>query len=249
MVSTSLQRDADCLIGNKFGKHEAEGRLFASGSNTREAEENEIEEFVTDALPAIQGEPEYVMIAGKLLHFLRRGYGDLARELCESAYAQSVSVGRSLAMVGQKRAFFGETDAALQCIDQALNLAKPGFHAHLYHLVIKCQALAAAGRWDELHSARRELAGANAIAGFMLEPMFGNPDSPSLRSRAIAYLLSRDKAHAMLMHSHYVSARLFQNPEDGANSVRSLVKVLSGRFRPGVVPEDLRATFPDLLTG
>ena len=233
---------------NTHSKYIVNGvRLFASGHNTREADEDEIEDFVTTALPAIRAEPEYAIIAGKLLHFLKRGYDDLARDVCEGAYAQSVSVGRSLSIIGQMRAFYGETEAALHCHDQALNLARPGSHEHLYSLVIKCQTLAAAGRWDELDSARRELAGANMIAGFVLEPMFGNPASPSLRARALSFLLSREKARAMMTHAHYVGARLFQDPDHGASSIRSLATVLSGRFGSQVIPDEVATAFPDLV--
>lgn len=223
-------------------------RLFMSGNNRREADEDEIEDFVTSALPAIRGEPEYVIIAGKLLHFLRRGYDELAKDLCEGAYAQSVAVGRSLSIIGQMRAFFGETDAAVQCLDQALYLARPGSHAHLYGLVIKCQALAAAGRWDELQSARRELSGINSIAGFVLEPMFGRPDAPSIRARAMTYLVKRDRAYAMLMHKYYVSARLFRDPEHGANSIRALAGVFANRFGHHVIPDEVRSAFPAMLS-
>lgn len=225
----------------------AGNKLFASGSNRREADEDEIEDFVTAALPSIRGEPEYAIIAGKLLHFLRRGYDELAKDLCEGAYAQSLAVGRSLSIIGQMRSFFGETDAAVQSLDQALYLARPGSHSHLYGLIIKCQALAAAGRWDELQSARRELSGINSIAGFVLEPMFGRPDAPSIRARAMTYLVKRDRANAMLMHSYYVSARLFRDPEHGANSIRALAGVFANRFGREVIPDEVRSAFPGML--
>lgn len=235
---------------NTHSKYVTSGaKMFAAGHNTQELDEDEIEDFVTAALPAVRNDPEFTIIAGKLLHFLKRGYDDLARDLCEEAYAQSLSVGRSLAIIGQMRSYFGETDAALQCLDQALNLAKPGSQAHLYALVMKCQALSADARWDALESARRELAGANAIAGFVMEPMFGHPERPSIRSKALAFLIGRERARAMLMHKYYVSARLFSDPVRGGNSLRSLTRVFSARFGPEVVPDELRRSFPDLVPG
>ena len=221
--------------------------LFASGLNSMEADEDEIEAFVTAALPFVRHDPEQTIIAGKLLLYLGRGYDDLARDLCEGAYAESLSIGRSLAIIGQLRAFFGETDAALDCIDQALNLAVPGSHAHLYAMVIKCQALAAAARWEALEAARRELSRVNRTAGFVLEPMFGNPEAPSVRARALACLLKREKARGMLMHTYHVGARLFRDPEAGANTLRSLTAVLVNRFGPEVVPAEVRSAFPHLL--
>lgn len=226
----------------------AGAKLFASGHNTRAADEDDIENFVTQALPSIQSDPEYAIIAGKLLHFIKRGYDDLAHDLCEGAVSQSLSVGRSLAIIGQMRSYFGETDAALQCLDQALNLARPGSHAHLYALVMKCQTLAASGRWDALDSARRELSGVNRIAGFVMEPMFGHPDKPSVRARGLAFLLRREKAHGMLMHLHYVSARLFDDPVHGSNSIRSMTRIMSGRFGQSVIPAEIISSFPEFVS-
>lgn len=222
-------------------------KLFAKGIDTREEDEDEIEQFVTEALPHAQRNPEFAIIAGKLLHFLRRGYDDLAHDLCERSYAESVYVGNSLSIVGQMRSFFGETDAAIHCLDQALNLASPGSHSHLYALIIKCQALAAAGRWDALESARRELAGVSSIAGFVLEPLFGDPESPSLRARAMVFLISRRRARAILLHNHYVSGRLFRDPAYGENAMRSVVRVVTDRFGPDIVPDEIRAAYPGLI--
>ena len=233
---------------NTHSKYVTSGiKLFMSGHNTRELDEDEIEEFVTSALPTIRNDPEYAIVAAKLLYFVKRGYDELARDLCEGAYAQSLSVGKSIAIIGQMRGFFGETDAALQCIEQALNLAKPGSHSHLYALVIKCQILSASRRLDALKFARRELAGANRIAGFMLEPMFGDPETLSLQSRALSFLLRRERARAMLMHKYYTSARLFRDPEHGLNAMRSLTRVLTARFGQEVVPDEVRAVFPGLM--
>lgn len=233
---------------NTHSKYVTSGvKLFMSGHNTREMDEDEIEDFVTSALPAIRNDPEYAIVAAKMLYFLKRGYDELARDLCEGAYAQSLSVDRSLAIIGQMRAYFGETDAALQCLEQALNLATPGSHSHLYALIIKCQILSASRRLEALESAMRELAGANRIAGFVLEPMFGNPDTPSLQSRALSFLLRRERARAMLMHKYYTSARLFRDPEQGLNAMRSLARVLTARFGQDVIPDEVRVSFPGLV--
>lgn len=223
----------------------AGSRIFAHGDGDCADDEDEIEALVTEALPHVLGHADYAIIAGKLLHFVQRGYDDLARDLCERAFAESVAVSRSLSVVGQMRAFFGETDPALDCLDHAVDLARPGSHAHLYALVIKCQTLAAAGRWDALSSAWRELAGANSIAGFVLEPLFCDPEAPSMRARALAFLLSRRRARGIVIHNHYVSARLFQDRAQAANSLRGVVRVLSGRFGPDIVPDDIRAVHGD----
>ena len=89
------------------------------GIDDRGRDEDDIESLVLAALPHVQSRPEYAIMAAKLLHFLDRGYYRLARDLAEEAYGSSVSAAGSLAIIGQLRAFAGETEAALRCIDQA----------------------------------------------------------------------------------------------------------------------------------
>ena len=221
--------------------------LFARGIDTRAEDEDEIERFVTEALPHVRSSPDHAIVAGKLLHFLRRGYEDLAHDLCERAAAESLTVANSLAIVGQMRSFLGDTDGALGCLDQAIGHTRKGSHAHLYALVIKCQALAAAGRWDALHAAQRDLSAASRIAGFVLGPLFCDPESPPMSARAMAYLVSRRRAGATLLHQHYVGARLFLDTARAANSLRAPVRVMTDRFGPGVVPDEVRAAHPALF--
>lgn len=221
--------------------------LFARGIDTRAEDEDEVERFVTEALPHVRSSPDHAIVAGKLLHFLRRGYEDLAHDLCERAAAESLSVANSLAVVGQMRSFFGDTEGALGCLDQAIGHTRAGSHAHLYALVIKCQALAAAGRWDALHAALRDLSAASRIAGFVLGPLFCDPEAPPMSARAMAYLLSRRRAGATLLHKHYVGARLFLDEAHAANSLRAPVRVLTDRFGPDVVPQEVQAAHPALF--
>src|SRR5690606_25110964 len=91
--------------------------LFQNGIDDRAGDETEIEALILAALPHVQSQPEYAIMAAKLLHFLDRGYYGLARDLAEEAYGSSVSAASSLAIIGQLRAFAGETEAALRCID------------------------------------------------------------------------------------------------------------------------------------
>src|SRR5690606_852491 len=79
--------------------------LFQNGFDDRARDEDEIESLVLAALPHVQSQPEYAIMAAKLLHFLDRGYGGLARNLAEDAYRSSVSAAGSLAIIGQLRAF------------------------------------------------------------------------------------------------------------------------------------------------
>ncbi len=224
-------------------------RLFAQGTDNRANDEDEMEALVTEALPHIRQRPEYSIVAGKLLYFLQRGYDELGRELCEDAYDDSISVVDSLAIIGQMRAFFGETDFALESIDQALRLARPGSHAHAYALVLKAQALSAAARWDELALVKSEMGRINVILRLVFEPFLCHPARPSNRAKATMLFLSRRRTEGLLMHRHYVSARLFRNPLEGANTLRSFARLAARRHGPDVIPMEVIDGLPGLLDG
>jgi len=221
--------------------------LFQNGIDDRLHDEDEIESLVLGSLPHIQSRPEYAIMAAKLLHFLDRGYGELARQLAEEAYDASVAVAGSLSIIGQLRAFAGETEGALRCLDQALNLVQRGSKAHLYTLTIKMQALRAVADFDRLADAKRELYGVSGAAMLFYEPLFANPDKLSIRAKAVVMMLSRDKAAAILRMNNYVSARLFRHPEHRANAILTPLTLVVRRFGKAAVPEEIAATHPGLL--
>jgi hypothetical protein len=221
--------------------------LFQNGIDERDRDEEEIEALVLAALPHVQSQPEYVIMAAKLLHFLDRGYYGLARDLAEEAYSASVSAAGSLAIIGQLRAFAGETEAALRCLDQALNLVTRGSKAHLYTLTIKMQALRAVADFDRLADAKRELYSVSGAAMLFYEPMFANPDRLSIRAKAVVMMLSREKAAAILKMNNYVSARLFNDPEHRANAILTPLTLVVRRFGSPAVPDEVAAAHPGLL--
>ena len=221
--------------------------LFQNGIDDRARDEDDIESLVLAALPHVQAQPEYAIMAAKLLQFLDRGYDGLARDLAEEAYGSSVSVASSLSIIGQLRAFAGETGAALRCLDQALNLVTRGSKAHLYTLTIKMQALRAVADFDHLDEAKRDLYGVSGAAMLFYEPMFANPDKLSIRAKAVMMMLSRDKAAAMLRMNNYVSARLFKDPEHRANVILTPLTLVVRRFSKAAVPEEIAAAHPGLL--
>ena len=221
--------------------------LFQAGIDDRARDEDDIESLVVAALPNVQSQPEYAIVAAKLLHFLDRGYSELAQELAEEAYGLSVSAAGSLAIIGQLRAFAGETESALRSIDQALNLVEHGSKAYLYTLTIKMQALRAVADFERLDEAKRQFFGVAPAAMFFYEPMFANPDKLSIRAKAVTMMLSRDRAVALLKHLNYVSARLFRDPDHRTNSILTPVTLIVRRFGKAGVPEEVVATHPGLL--
>jgi hypothetical protein len=222
-------------------------QLFRSGIDDRRRDENDIEALVLSALPQIQSNPEYAIIAAKLLHFLDRGYFELARTLAEEAYNSSIAAAGSLAVIGQLRAFAGETEAALRCIDQALNLVAPGSKAHLYTLSIKMQALRAIADFDRLNEAKRQFYRVSAAIMFLYEPMFADPGKLSIRAKAVMMMISRERAAAILQHTHYVSARLFLRPSHRTNVILTPLTLTIRRFGVGALPEEVAEAYPDIL--
>ena len=221
--------------------------LFQKGIDERAEDEDRIEALVREALPQIQSHPEYALMAAKLLHFVQRGYFDLARELSEQAYAASVSVAGSLAIIGQFRAFAGETEAALRCLDQALNLTAPGTPAHFYTMTLKLQALHAAGDFVRLQDAKRELYRQSVALSLFYEPLFAHPERLSFRARAIMLALSERKAAAILRWQNYVSARLFHSPVHRDNAIGTLLSLVVRRFGRAAVPGEIARTHPGLV--
>lgn len=220
--------------------------LFQNGVDERAQDEDEIERLVLEALPRVQSHPEYAIMAAKLLHFLRRGYFDLARELSERAYATSVSAAGSLAMIGQFRAFAGETEAALRCLDQAIGLSAPGSPEYFYILTMKLQALHAAARFEPLREAKRDVYRRSPALMLLYEPLFAHPERPSLRAKAVMLALSQRKAAGFLLWQHYISARLFRVPEHRHNVILPLLTLVARRFGPSAVPDEIKAAYPGL---
>lgn len=221
--------------------------LFENGIDDRAADEDQIERLVIEALPQIQSHPEYAIMSAKLLHFLQRGYFDLARELSEQAYDASVSAAGSLAIIGQFRAFAGETEAALRCLDQALNLLAPGSPEYFYTLTLKLQALHAAGDFVRLQDAKRELYGHSVALMLLYEPLFTHPERLSFRAKAVMLALSERKAAGLLRWQNYVSARLFCTLEHRSNAILTLLTLVVRRFGKAAVPHEVIASHPGLL--
>ena len=221
--------------------------LFQNGIDDRAEDEAQIERLVLEALPQVQSHPEHAIMAAKLLHFTGRGYFDLAREISERAYDASVAAAGSLTIIGQFRAFAGETDAALRCCDQALNLLTPGSTEYFYALTVKLQALHAAGDFEPLQAAKRELYSQSVALMLLYEPLFAHPEKLSIRAKAVMLALSERKAAGLLRWQNYVSARLFRTPAHRANAIRTLLTLVVRRFGKAAVPAEVAATHPGLL--
>ena len=221
--------------------------LFFKGTATCEADEAEIESLVLEALDFAQTQPEYAIMAAKLLYFVDCGYRDLAVEIMETAHRSHSSVASSLVIVGQMRAFCGQTDAAVDCLLQAAALRSPGSDAHVYGLAILCQVLCAAGDRERLNHHLRDLYRAVPAAAFLFELLFGNPEKPSIKAKATTLMLSKKRARGLLMHSYYVSARLFEQQDHRERLLQTPLALFQKRFGPSVVPDEVVRLVPALM--
>lgn len=221
--------------------------LFYRGTATCAADEAEIESLVLETLDFAQTQPEYAIMAAKLLFFVDRGYRDLAVEIMEKAHRSHPSAASSLVLVGQMRAFCGQSEAAVECLLQALALRSAGTDAHIYNLVLLCQALCAAGDAEGLRAQLNVLNRAVPGGAFFFELLFGDPDKPSIKAKATTLMLSKKRARAVLMHSYYVSARLFERQDHRERVLRTPLALFQKRFGNTVVPEEVAQLVPALM--
>ena len=221
--------------------------LFRKGEDNCKADEAEIERLVLETLDFVQTRPEYAVMAAKLLFFVDRGYKDLALELADNGLRSSTAIASSLAIVGQLRGFTGDIEAAVDNLRQAQRLSEEGSHFHIYVLVLLCQVFMATGRQQELAEVRHELYSASTIGAVFFEPLFSDPEKPSLRAKTVTLMLSRSRASAILKHLFYVSARLFLLEEHRENSLRTPINLLVRRFGRDIVPDEIRQSVPKLL--
>ena len=221
--------------------------LFGNGTATCATDEAEIESLVLDTLEFAQTQPEYAMMAAKLLYFVDPGYRNLAIEIMEVAHRSHPSVASSLTIFGQMRAFCGQTDAAVDCLVQAAVLCQRGTDTHIYTLVFLCQALQAGGDRDRLNHHLKDLYQAVPAAAFFFEVLFSDPEKPSLRAKATTLMLSKKRARAILMHTYYISARLFEQQAHRERAIHTPLALFQKRFGRTVVPDEVARLVPKLM--
>lgn len=212
--------------------------LFQAGTDTCIQDEREIERLVLESIEYAQSRPEFAVMAAKLLYFVDHGYRDLAMDLALAAHGTNTAIASSLAIVGQLYAFSGDIETAEDYLSQAEQLCEPGSEFHVYTLYFQCQAHMANGNREKLATSLKRLYRIRPGAVVYLEPFFTDPETPSLRARAMVRLISRPKATAMLKHATYISARLFKEVRHRENSLLTPVNLFVRRFGYDVVPDE-----------
>ncbi|PWT89064.1 MAG: hypothetical protein C5B56_07755 [Proteobacteria bacterium] len=237
---------ATCL----HSKYVTSGIMILPQNDFRAQDGDEMERLVLSSLPHLQDNPIFMMAAGKLLYFLDRGHRPLAIKMVEHAYHSTTAFATSFAILGQIRMCEGDFNAALSLYDQGLELCQDNSEFHVYLLVLKCQALLASDRRKALTETLEVLYATRVGAREGLSIFFVPANIDAIDPAAQAMLERLDQAHAraVLVYADYICARLFRLVEHRENVLRGPLTLFIDRFGPGVVPEDLNASIPALVS-
>ena len=224
--------------------------MITPAIDRRAADEDEMERLVLAALPHLQDNPVFMMTAGKMLYFLDRGHRALGLEIVEKAFASTTALATSFAILGQIRMFQGRFAEALSLYDQGIEQSQDRSEFHIYLLVLKCQALTAAGDRESLDRVTAELYAKKAGARETLSIFFTSPEpgQAAPEARTMAAAISEEQARGLLVYANYIAARLFDQVEHRENILRTPAALLVERFGDGVIPDEVRATAPGLLS-
>jgi tetratricopeptide (TPR) repeat protein len=214
----------------------------------RRQDEDEMERLVLSSLPHLQDNPIYMMAAAKLLYFIDRGYRPLAIQIADDAFRSTTAFATSFATLGQIRMLEGNIEEALSLYDQGLELCQDNAAFELYIMVLKCQALLAADQRKAL-AAARDLLYAKA-PGTRALAIFFTPAGEAIASdvQQLVDMFDETRAKALLVFADYICGRLFRFAEHRENFLRGPLTLVVDRFGPAVVPEDLRASVPALVS-
>jgi hypothetical protein len=220
--------------------------LFYKGTDSCEEDEALIETLVLEALPYVEGRPEYAAISAKLLHFLRKGYDNRAHGLAEGAHSQSVNVASTLTAVGQLRCFKGDFAGAEECFAQVIPLCDRASDFHVYTLVLLVQVHLAANNQQGVKEVKKELYSVKPSAVIYFEVLLTNPDRPSLRAKAATMMLSKKRARAILDHMFYICGRLYSHEIHRENMMRTPIMLFKRRFGNDILTEEMTKAMPNL---
>jgi len=181
-----------------------------------------------------------------LLVFTGRGHMGLATQLAEQAFSSSAAFAASFSVLAQIRACKGEIDAALKLYNRGIELSDPHSEFRAYLMVLRLNALLAAGDRRALDAACAQLyahkAGTRKALGLFYAAPGPLPDDLRL-------LLDRfDASHARraVSYVYYITARLYQREDNRENILHGVVSHMTSRFGPGVVPHQVWQAAPRL---
>lgn len=222
-----------------------------SSDRTLDDIETEIEALVFDALPHIGSDPILMLAAARLLIFINCGHLDLAGELAEQAFAQSVAFASAFAILGQVRMCQGEIEEAIALYDRGIELSEPSSEFHIYLLVLKCSAHLAINDRAALERTTTTLYTAKPITRIQIGLLVAAPDIAQLAPDLTELLNRLDvaRARALITYLHYITARHFRQETHRTNILRGPIALLTNRFGPAIVDDDIWHSAPSLIPG
>ncbi len=238
------------LATSIHAKYLTSGPLLLPQHDFRAQDEDEMERLVLSSLPHLQDNPIFMMAAGKLLYFIDRGHRPLAIKIVEDAYHSTVAFATSFATLGQIRMLEGDFETANSLYDQGLELCQDGTEFQIFLIVLKCQALLASNQRKALADALQVLYAKKAGTREVLSIFFAPPNADEIGPEVHLVLdkLDQARARAMLVYVNYICARLFRFEEHRENILRGPLTLFVDRFGPDVVPDEVRASVPALVS-
>lgn len=229
----------------KYVKHGV--KLFRTEAAACAGDEAEIERLVLETLDFAQHRPEYAATAAKLLYFVDQGYRDLALDLAWKAHRADASLTSTLATLGQLLGFTGDMEAAETYLRQAVELSDARSTEQIYALYMLTQAHMAAGDRDKQAAALKRMYRMFPALAAVFDLYFTDAVTPSLRARAMTFMMKRAQATAMLRNAAYLSARLYADPRHRENALLTPANLFVKRFGPSVVPDEAAMHLPGLV--
>lgn len=219
------------------------------GEDRRQSDEEEMELLVLASLPHIRSDSFSALIAAKLLYFVGRGHRRLALELAEEAFAATTALATSYAVMGQLRAFEGDLDEAFALYDDGLALCEPDSQFTAYILIIKLHAVLASADLHAIGAVLEQIAAWNALLGQHMTVYCTHALEGERRNNALKLLqaIPRDRCVAHLRMSFYNSVRLFRSEQHRINVMGSLIRVMTERFGPAIVDQEVRDAMPSFF--
>lgn len=224
-------------IHSKYVQHGTD--MFTEG-DPRVRDEAEIEALVTGVLPELQTNGVHALTAAKLLYFVRSVYRPHAVRMAEDAYRSTPAFAAALALYGQMRMWQGDAAEAVAHFETALGLSDGETTFRHYLLTLLSQALIVLGTPERAAAPIEELCGRAEAARRYFCIRFDTGGLLDLSGDIDSVLsdMTPARARAVLLHSHYVSARLFVDARHRRNQMAYPAALLVDRFGPEIVPEE-----------
>lgn len=203
------------------------------------AQESEMEVLALGAIEEAAGNPMLLLGIAKVLHFVDRGHTALAARLTQEAFLATTAFAACFAMKAQLATSGGDIDAALAFYDKAVELAEENSQFHIYLLVLKAMALAAAGRRGPLDRVTAELYERDPPSRIALGIFFVSAKArvlPAHLDEAIG-MSSPELARNVITHLYRIGGRYFPRKAQRRNLLGGMATQFARRHGTAAIPQ------------